>query len=749
MLELSEGGPKSATSRRSSHVKALAAARVARAERKQLRGYQREAVRKVEATLSTHARCQLIMASGTGKTLVATALRKGRSRILVLVPSLSLLKQTLEVWERETGWPALAVASDGTVADGLTIASAGLADRVTTDPSEIAKFLGVPNGVVARRLVVSTYQSFDKVGLAQKRHDAPAFDLVIADEAHHCAVGSDSQFAAILKRGRLSAERRVFMTATPRVHGVNAKTRASDEDQLLASMDDPTLFGPVAHAYNFETAIEDGNLTNYEILIWGIKEAELDRRLLKGRRTVTVAGRVMTDKQLLRILGTIEAMRDPQYEIRRMVTFHSSVASAMQASDELGALWNWGRGVNASGPRRVLCGHVNGTMSAEERWVALEALESGSAEAPAVLTNCRVLGEGVDIPSLDAIAFLDPRRSQLDIIQAVGRAIRKAPDKHKAYVIVPVVVPDGKDPDVVLAGSEFRRVWEVITAFRDEDKGLEGQFWSARERMAETGEAELPERVVLGGALATSAARPGSPHWRLAQALKVRVIGREERTHWTIALIVAAAREWVETHGPGYVPADARLGRLAFGLMLSGMRTRARTGQLDPALAEALTSISPSLLWDSWRANDERGLIEYQHYVVGTGRGHVPTAYLTLSGYCLGAWVVGLHQRHARASQTLDPTVWVRYQELFRPVRCVVCGVAISPPSSSGRPRQTCSKGCRAAAYRRRERGLPESTPIVQHRGRRSLAGLVADIHANEGPSPARLGLATGVKVLG
>ena len=303
-------------------------------ERKTPRPHQQKAIDDVIEGFFVNDRGRLIMACGTGKTLVGVwvAERLKSARTLVLVPSLSLVNQVSREWQANSAEPfrALFVCSDQTVADDNFVSSTGeLGHAVTTDPGDIERFMSGDGASV----VFSTYQSSPQIAAAQVS-GAPAFDLVIADEAHHCAGKVDSAFATVLAAHSLKASRRLFMTATPRYLSRRVKDVADQSDIQVSSMDDLEVFGPELHVLTFGQAIAQDLLSDYQVLILGVTDEEV-KRLTDDRTLVELLGEGPTTdaESLAALLGTLKAIKN--YNLNHVVTFHSRVKRAKDFSSSL------------------------------------------------------------------------------------------------------------------------------------------------------------------------------------------------------------------------------------------------------------------------------------------------------------------------------------------------------------------------------------------------------------------------------
>jgi superfamily II DNA or RNA helicase len=473
---------------------------------KKLRPHQARAVRDVMRGFRNEERGQIIMACGTGKTLTALwiAEKLASRRTLVLVPSLSLISQTLTEWGRNAAAPFdyLVVCSDETVVhrgDDPAITSTNeLGVPVTTDVETIRQFLNLWRHKSA--VVFATYQSSDRVAAAQAS-SAPGFDLVLADEAHRCTGPAEGLFTTVLDASKIKARHRLFMTATPRYFTGRVKKRAEELEYELASMDDVTRFGPVFHRLAFDAAIRADLLTNYQVVVIGVTQAEI-RHWAEEARLVRTDDGIQTDARTLAAqIGLAKAMR--RHDLRKIITFHSSVAKASRFTDPafadslVGVVQRMSPSAKPTG--HLWTAHISGHTPAGRRATRLSVFSKLSNNSRGVLSNCACLGEGVDVPVLDGVAFIDPKRSMIDIIQAVGRVIRKAQDKRVGTVVIPVFVDESEDADHALSNSAFEPVWQVLKALRAHDEELAEELDELRLKLGKRspygGKIRLPEKI--------------------------------------------------------------------------------------------------------------------------------------------------------------------------------------------------------------------------------------------------------------
>ena len=477
------------------------------------RVHQVTAINAVVKGFRDQDRGRLIMACGTGKTLTALwiAERLQSSLTLVLVPSLSLAQQNLAEWGRHAtkDFDTLVVCSDESVvqsrADTAIQSTADLGVKVTTDPAEIRKFLGHRRKRPA--VVFATYQSSERVASAQGGK-TKQFDLAICDEAHRLAGNAEGLFATVLDDKKIRARKRLFMTATPRYFKEHVKRRAAElesESFQLVSMDDVHIFGPEFHVLTFHEAISANPplLTDYQVVVIGVTDREAKAWAEEARLVQTPDGLNTDARTLAAQIGLAKAMK--KYDLRKLITFHSSVAKAARFVDPTlpdslpGVIPHLTR--SARPPGKLWTKHISGHTPAGQRATLLKGLGNLPDDTRGILSNCACLGEGVDVPVLDGVAFIDPKRSMVDIIQAVGRVIRKAEGKQIGTIVIPVFIDESEDADHVLSQSAFEPVWQVLKALRAHDRRLADELDHLRlslgKRSKFGGRINLPDNIHL------------------------------------------------------------------------------------------------------------------------------------------------------------------------------------------------------------------------------------------------------------
>jgi predicted helicase len=469
-------------------------------EKKQLRPHQQRAVDDLAAGLATRERGKLVMACGTGKTF--TSLRfaeqhvgKGGS-VLFLVPSISLLSQSLREWSYDAAVPLakLAVCSDrrassrrGTPDEDISIVD--LALPATTSPKVLLeRWTAAAKDSTSMTVLFGTYQSIDVVKKAQADGEFGPFDLVVCDEAHRTTgatiAGQDeSAFVRVHDNEYLTARTRLYMTATPRIFDDASKAKAGQSAVVLASMDDETMYGPELHRLSFGEAVAKDLLTDYKVVVLAVDETAVASTFQTqladdGDLKLDDAARIVGCWNGLSKRGDSDGAFDTDpAPMRRAVAF----AGTINASKRIEQLFSTvashyaakypAEGSDAQ-PLRCEVRHVDGTSSALERNESLDWLKDEIPDGDCrILTNARCLSEGVDVPALDAVMFLSPRRSVVDIVQSVGRVMRKAPGKKYGYIILPIGIPAGEAPEQALNNNtRYAAVWDVLQALRAHDE---------------------------------------------------------------------------------------------------------------------------------------------------------------------------------------------------------------------------------------------------------------------------------------
>lgn len=480
--------------------------------KKDLRPHQQTALNAVTAGLQTSERGKLIMACGTGKTFtslkIAEHLAGKGKRVLFLVPSLSLLSQTLTEWTQESETPlhSFAVCSDSDVGkkrkadeDTPQVFTHELRYPATTKADRLAEEMLKRHDADSMSVVFSTYHSIDVISRAQHEHDLAAFDLVICDEAHRttgATFGEDdeSTFVRIHDADYIRSAKRLYMTATPRIYGDAAKVKAEGGEVTLCSMDDEALYGKELYVINFSEAVQRSLLTDYKVLVLTIEESVISRglqQMLKDENNqlkVDDAAKIVGCWKALAKQGLHEQLIGDAEPMKRAVAFCQVISPSYKGTKHKVSSINiadmfqevveaYQEFEEIDEAARITCQaeHVDGGMNASQKEAKLNWLkEEPPANTCRILSNVRCLSEGVDVPSLDAVLFLTPRNSQVDVVQSVGRVMRNAPDKKRGYVVLPVVIPAGMQAHEALNDNQtYKVVWQVLQALRSHDDSFD------------------------------------------------------------------------------------------------------------------------------------------------------------------------------------------------------------------------------------------------------------------------------------
>ena len=483
---------------------------------KQPRGYQKDAIAKAVAYFDAHERGKLIMAPGTGKTFTSLKITEAMAQheykqdyfVLYLIPSIQLLSQTLFSWNSDVN-PAnelisFAVTSDRNASkkrtysnnddnSDMNIQDIGFPASTNADKL-MANFAALkPTDGQRITVIFSTYQSIDVIHQAQEQ-GYPEFDLIIADEAHrttgaHAANTEAGMFTKVHSNNTVKAKHRLYQTATPKIYSQDTKKKGEEDNIVISSMDDKNIYGEEIFRLGFGDAVAQGILTDYKVEVLAVDESVIQRDMQNSLSTEN--GLNIDD--IGKIIGVWNAMMKRESfsnkvsgkPMQRAIAFASVIdnqrghgagkVGSKQIAREFNHVVNEYLGKDNPNSFHVHVKHVDGSMNALQKKDAIDWLASDLPDDEArLLSNVKFLTEGIDVPNLDAIIFFAPKQSQIDIVQAVGRIMRKYKDKEYGYIILPVVVPTGQDPDTVLDDNKtYQAVWQVLNALRSIDERFE------------------------------------------------------------------------------------------------------------------------------------------------------------------------------------------------------------------------------------------------------------------------------------
>jgi len=501
--------------------------------KKQIRPHQQTALEKVLAGFKDGDRGKLIMACGTGKTFTALKIAENFPRennlILFLVPSISLLSQTLREWtaESDINFHSIAVCSDVNVGknkkksqndDLADLTINDLAFPPTTNANDIIKSYqkirenntenvnNIPNietfhgtslqnqhNQTELTVIFSTYQSIQAISDAQLK-GLPEFDLIICDEAHRTTgvtiSGEDeSYFVKVHNQDFLKSKKRLYMTATPKIYSQDTKVQAQENDAVLCSMDDGDIYGKEFHRLSFGEAVSTGLLSDYKVMVLAVDEKFVSATF---QQQLADANNELNLDDAVKIIGCWNGLakrliKDAEGEeiednnpMKRAVAFSRTIKDSQKIVSLFADIINQYQQLNPDDEELLNChlDHVDGTQNSLQRNGKLEWLkaepptrEGNSGNICRILSNARCLSEGVDVPALDAVIFLTPRNSMVDVVQSVGRVMRKAEGKKYGYIILPIGIPADMSPDVALKDNEkYKVIWSVLQALRSHDE---------------------------------------------------------------------------------------------------------------------------------------------------------------------------------------------------------------------------------------------------------------------------------------
>ena len=489
-------------------------------EHKQVRPHQQDAIDAALGHYKDHDRGKLIMACGTGKTFTALRIAEAladpsrnntlthlrNQKVLFLVPSIALLGQTLREWSLDAQQliRPLCICSDSEVSrthtkddDTNQTTVEELAFPASTSVEQIKhNYLALQHDRRQGMLVVfSTYQSIERIAAAQSAiGDELTFDLIICDEAHRTTgvtlKGEDeSAFVRVHDNGFIRGRKRMYMTATPRLYRAEDQQRAREREAYLCSMDDAELYGDEFYRLGFGEAVDKNLLSDYKVLILNVEPGDVNTEVQAALSGLDAAvQREVDTDDMAKLIGVINALSkrsrydnrllreiDPQ-PMHRAVAFcqnikvSKAITAAFNACAE--SYYESLSPAEREGLVRVEARHVDGSMGAARREEHLGWLKRTRTDGLDchLLNNVRCLSEGVDVPSLDAVVFLAAKNSQVDVVQSVGRVMRRAEGKKYGYIIIPIVVPSDVDPEKALDDSKtYAVVWDILNALRAHD----------------------------------------------------------------------------------------------------------------------------------------------------------------------------------------------------------------------------------------------------------------------------------------
>ena len=511
---------------------------------KKPKDYQKIAIDNVVNGFNKSDRGQLILPCGAGKTLVSLWIKEALNakHTLVLVPSLAMLAQIKDEWVSNSLYiPRICVCSEQDIDDNkddLILHISELGGNVSTDPIKIRAFLSHNE----RTIVFSTYQSLEKIAEAV-RETGFQFDLAICDEAHKTAGSKLSKYGFIHSDFNIPVKKRLYMTATPRVFSNNLKSMLTgDRADYIQDMSDPLIFGCEFHRMSFKEAIDKRILVDYQIVVVGITSHEIQQALLQRK--------YVSDNETIDEIAHNYALDKfmSEYNSTHVITFHSSVKKANAFKER-----------HKKNYADTSSYHVNGKQSTNERKVIMKEFVRSPKS---IMTNARCLTEGVDVPSIDAVYFCDPKNSKIDIVQATGRALRRADFKNKefGYVIVPIFHQANEDIEEVIVNSPFKNLMSIIRALSSHDERLLDEINKIKLGKGES--VAVSDQSIISGQL--NFVQLEGFHEQLFESLYLQIINKspivyrsfQEARAYAQALNLKGQHDWIRYCNEGLRPFD-------------------------------------------------------------------------------------------------------------------------------------------------------------------------------------------------
>ncbi|MEU5958247.1 Helicase associated domain protein [Streptomyces sp. NPDC047525] len=609
-----------------------------------LRKHQSRAVHAAHTALRHAARTSVVMACGTGKTYVAARIAARvapQGTRLVLLPTLELLAQTIDEW-RIAGMrgPVLALCSKRPNTSSESVA-------FTTDPAALTAAVHHNDSLT----VFATYHSLGRIRQAHREYALPPWSMIAVDEAHRTSGDLGKRWAAVHDDELVPAHQRLYLTATPRIW--SAGEPGDDEDPaLVASMDNVALYGETSYRLPLAEAIDIDLLADYRVVVMEVHEATIRTRLgISDRATEAELRQAALQIAVLRAMAELD--------LRRVVSFHHRVADAHdfaatlpEAAARLYALDETGTG--CPDPGDLWTSAIDGTQDPAYRRHLLDCFDGspGLDLAPAhrtVIANARLLGQGVNIPSIDTVVFADPKESIVDTVQAVGRALRQTPGQgKKATLIIPVYVAPGEDADDLMGSNLYKPLWRVLQALRAHDDRIADRLAVAQqpsnlEPEDDEETEDLPVDVVFD--------RP-FPADTIAQAFRLRVLHPREAS---FRRGLEAATAYHATLGHLDVPQlyDDD-GGFALGRWINRMRKAYTAGTLKGSQLKALNQLG--MIWNLHAQSAERGLLHADNWASTHGHLAAPSNEM-IGDFALGRWLTNRRSSaRTRAETGLEPT---------------------------------------------------------------------------------------------
>ena len=603
--------------------------------------HQQEAIEAVCKGFIDEDKGQLIMACGTGKTYTSLWIKErlNAKSAVILVPTLGLLSQTLREWTSASSdtFEVLCVCSDSTagkVTDEAIHTVSELAFPVSSNHLEISNFLRKDGN----KVIFATYQSSRLIAEVQIDQSIPEFDLIIADEAHRLAGKATSEFSLVLDSKRVRSKKRLFATATPRLYSTSVKKSAESRGIDIVSMEEGGVFGNVFFKLTFGEAIRRGLLSDYRVVVIGVDDQMVENKIRNRELLITSTGYENDAESLGTQVGLLKGMKE--YDLKRVITFHSKIKRAEQFSNQLNAAAAWIT-PDSDKVERVKSDFVSGEMSMFKRHQKLNELKNLENADRRVLSNSRCLAEGIDVPTLDGIAFIDPKSSQIEIIQAVGRAIRLSQDKKIGTIVIPVFLGNATELEPLIETGGFKAIWNVLNALKSHDEDLSKELNQLRLELGRNS-----GRGLKGGLHKVHFDLPSKVSQDFAEKLYLITV---EQTSESWEFWFGLLENYVEDTSSSRVPAEYKTPD-GYNLGSWVQAQRYRIDFLSIERKNRLLAL-PEWTWSVHEARWEDGIYHLTEYVTKHCTSRMSSTHVAKDGFKLGLWVKSKRMNRNELSQ--------------------------------------------------------------------------------------------------
>ncbi|WP_293003767.1 DEAD/DEAH box helicase [Mycobacterium sp.] len=614
-------------------------------ERLRLRPYQAAAVDVVD---TAHERALVVAACGTGKTLIAVhtvakLLNGAPGAVLVVFPTLGLLEQTYRTWARQAtfSFTALGVCS-ARLSGTEDIGSEDLSIPSTTSPQLLAEWRA---GLVGSGVVFCTYQSLPVITAAHHDHGMAPWSIAVFDEAHRTAGLQGKPFAVALDSAKIPARQRLFYTATPKIHSGTRTRGGNPHRRTVASMDDSELYGHQVFTLSAREAIDQGILSPFKVAVIAVSDSAVSAALKDLQMISLAAGETNAARaeHVAAAIALTEAAAD--YDLSSVLAFHNTIAASAEFATtfrRVHALLS-AQGFNRDG-RAAGVVHIDGNTKLHDRLAATRTLAEPRAGQWNIVTNARCLTEGINIPALDAVLFAEPRSSEVDVAQAVGRAIRKNPHHDRpALIVLAVTVDDSQDAETVIDISQFRGTRQVLKALQTHDPSLTRDLAALRDQLdnprdGDTGDVKTD---ILDIHLpATLTKQLADQFFRAFSIHTVDALTRQWEENYY------GAREFAGKFGHTNIPRRyLSTNGLAVGQWAQHQRSLHNRGRLLAERADRLEALA-GWEWDPRDTQWEFNLVALQQFIAEYGHSFPAGDYRSPDGVNVGIWTRNQRTAH-------------------------------------------------------------------------------------------------------